>query len=86
MNCHRKLKAKFKSTMDYITGLHGWGAFRGGTSRNLSGKEGDITELASLVAVCLEQIDKVLSEKEAKKEEDKENTPELSVIQSLFNY
>ena len=27
--CYRKLKAKYKATIEYVTGLHGWGDFKG---------------------------------------------------------
>ena len=28
--CYRKLKSKYKSTIEYVTGLNGWGDFKGG--------------------------------------------------------
>ena len=54
----------------------------GGTSRNLSGKEGDLTALANLVSLCIEQVDKALTEKDMVKEVDTENAGEISVSKS----
>ena len=54
----------------------------GGTSRNLSGKEGDVTALANLVSLCMEQVDKALTEKGMVKEVDTENAGEISVSRS----